>query len=74
MSHNYAKNLKAFANALASDKFKSNEEIKQEMDKLGLIYSDNEIERLNNVLLALHPFADKIRSKHSKPNQRELRH
>ncbi len=74
MNHEYAKNLKAFANALASDKFKSNKEIKEEMDRLGLIYSDNEIERLNRVLLALHPFADKIRSKQNKANQKELCH
>ncbi len=74
MDHNYIEKLKNFADALASDKFTSNEEIKQEMDSLGLIYCDDEIERLNHVLLALHPLSEKIKAEQNESTQKELSH
>jgi len=52
--------LKKFADQLASDEDLTESEIEQTMSKLGLIYSEDEIERLNRVLLALHPISKRI--------------
>lgn len=74
MNRKYAKKLKDFADNLASDKFSSEEEIKLEMKALGLIYCDDEIERLNHVLLALHPFSEQIKSDNSQQTHKEFNH
>jgi len=56
----YAKNLRDFADKLASGDDLTEPEIKQTMHSLGLVYTEDEIERLNRVLLALHPISKKI--------------
>lgn len=60
MNSNYAQNLKDFADKLASDDNLSESEIKKTMSTLGLVYTEDEIERLNRVLLALHPISKRI--------------
>lgn len=70
----YAKNLKDFADKLASDGFTSEAQIKEEMEKLKLIYCSDEIERLNHVLLALHPLSKRITSDLTKNTHKELNH
>lgn len=51
-------NLKEFINLLLDEKL-TEVEIKKSMESLGLTYSEDEIERLNHVLLALHPYTKK---------------
>lgn len=53
--------LKHFINLLLDEKL-SEPEIKTSMENLGLTYTDDEIERLNRVLLALHPYTQKNES------------
>lgn len=67
----YAKNLKDFADKLAEDHFFSEGEIKEKMEALGLVYTKDEIERLNRVLLALHPISEKIKNNQ---DQKEISH
>lgn len=74
MDRDYAKKLRDFADKLASDSFTSENEIKFEMEGLGLAYCDDEIERLNHVLLALHPFSKEIKDNSTKLNHKELSH
>lgn len=72
MSSNYAKSLKNFADKLASDDGLTEPEIKRTMATLGLVYTEDEIERLNRVLLALHPISKKI-TEENNPKQ-EISH
>lgn len=60
MSSQHARDLKNFADKLASDDNLTEAEIEKTMSKLGLVYSEDEIERLNHVLLALHPISKRI--------------
>jgi len=60
VNSDYAKNLKKFADQLASDDNLTESEIETTMTNLGLTYTKDEIERLNRVLLALHPISKKI--------------
>lgn len=73
MNREYAKRLKDFADKLASDGFKSEDLIKIKMEELGLIYCTDEIERLNHVLLALHPLSEEIKS-NKEITHKELNH
>lgn len=72
MNREYANKLKIFADKLATDAYTSESDIKIEMEKLGLIYCTDEIERLNRVLLALHPISEQIKLEQN--NQQELNH
>jgi hypothetical protein len=72
MNKDYALKLRSFADKLASDAFKDESQIKHEMESLGLVYCTDEIERLNRVLLALHPLCEEI-TLNEKPKQ-ELNH
>lgn len=74
MDRNYAKKLKDFADKLASDSFKAEADIKFEMESLGLIYCEDEIERLNHVLLALHPLSKEIKNEPTEQTHKELNH
>lgn len=67
----YAKNLKGFADKLVKDHFSSENEIKLKMEELNLVYTTDEIERLNRVLLALHPISEKIKCDQ---DQKEISH
>lgn len=72
MKENYATKLKNFADKLIDESFSSESEIKQEMESLNLTYSENELERLNHVLLALHPYSEKI--KKNQNTNKEMNH
>ena len=61
MKETRTKDLKAFADKLADEQPLSEIEIQKTMENLGLVYTDDEIERLNRVLLALHPLSAKIK-------------
>ncbi len=74
MNRDYAEKLKNFADKLASDNFTSENEIKVEMEELGLTYCDDEIERLNHVLLALHPLSKEIKADTTILSHKELNH
>jgi len=76
LNSNYARDLKNFADKLASDDCLSESEIKTTMAKLDLIYTEDEIERLNRVLLALHPISKRITEDHSLNNnlKKEINH
>ena len=74
MNREYAKRLKEFADKLASDDFTSEELIKVKMEELGLAYSTDELERLNHVLLALHPLSEEIKSNTTDNTHKELNH
>ncbi len=54
--------LEFLAENLVSDALKEHE-IKVAMEKLGLEYSDDPVERLNRILRALHPSVDKVDDK-----------
>lgn len=60
MDTEFTKKIKDFADDLTNENFKSEEEIKFKMEELDLVYTKDEIERLNRVLLALHPISKKI--------------
>lgn len=51
---NYQQKLKELADILASDEKINNLEIEERMKELDLQYSDDPINQLNQVLLALH--------------------
>lgn len=72
MTDSYAIKVKKFADRLIEGSFSSEAEIKKEMEDLNLTYSENELERLNHVLLALHPYSESIRNKET-PNK-EINH
>jgi len=72
MNSSYAKQLKDFADKLTGENQLSEADIKKSMSKLGLVYSEDEIERLNRVLLALHPIAKNITE--DKTSKKEISH
>jgi len=61
MDMEYTKKIKDFADDLTNEKFESEAEIKFQMEELNLVYTADEVERLNRVLLALHPISKKIK-------------
>lgn len=66
--------LKVFADKLTDQNNTMPEiEIKKAMERLGLVYTEDEIERLNQVLLALHPISQKIKEDTSQSNK-EISH
>ena len=62
----YQEKLKNLADILASDKDTATDEIEKRMEELGLKYSDDPINQLNQVLLALHELKN---SKEPQENQ-----
>lgn len=54
--------LEVLAENLVSDALKEHE-IKLAMEKLGLEYCDDPVERLNKILRALHPSVDQVSDK-----------
>ena len=62
----YQEKLKNLADILASNKDTATDEIEKRMEELGLKYSDDPINQLNQVLLALHELKN---SKEPQENQ-----
>lgn len=54
--------IKNFAKRLVDNELTDETEIKLEMEALGLVYCKDEIKRLNQVLLALHPLSEKTQT------------
>ena len=52
--NDYQQKLKSLADLLASDKGTDKSEVEKQMKELNLKYSDDPIDQLNQVLIALH--------------------
>lgn len=67
---NYQQKLKELADILASDEEINNIEVKKRMNELDLQYSDDPINQLNQVLLALH----ELKNRNKTQSNQEKRH